>query len=122
MAVTAVNKCRYCAYYHTQESLRAGLPAAEIRQLLDGDIQNAPDDELPALLYAQHWAETHGNPDPAARQRLYAAYDPPRAEAIETVLRMIRTGNMLGNTTDWLLYRLSFGRLGLEKEAEKEVV
>jgi hypothetical protein len=32
---------------------------------------------------------------------------------IEVILRMIRAGNLMGNTLDWLLYRLSFGRLGL---------
>ena len=113
MAVTAVNQCRYCSYYHAQLSLKAGLPPEEIRQLLDGDVNQGPDEELPALLYAQHWAESGANPDPAARQRLLDTYGRERAEAIETILHMIRTGNLLGNTTDWLLYKLSFGRLGL---------
>ncbi len=112
MSITAVNQCRYCSYYHAQESLRAGLPPEEVRQLLDGDISHAPDDELPALLYAQHWAERNGRPDPAARHKLLDAYGPERAAAIETVLRMIRTGNLLGNSTDWLLFKLTLGRLG----------
>lgn len=114
MAVTAVNGCRYCSYYHAQESLRAGLSPDEIRQLQDGIVDDAPAEELAALLYAQHWAETDGRPDPQARQRLLDTYGAARAEAIETVLRMIRTGNLLGNTADWLLYRLSFGSLGVE--------
>ncbi len=112
MAVTAVNQCRYCSYFHTQESLRAGLPPEEVRQLLEGDISHAPEEELPALLYAQHWAESDGRPDPTARQRLLDTYGRERANAIETVLRMIRTGNLLGNSTDWLLYKLTLGRLG----------
>ena len=112
LAVTAVNQCRYCAYFHAQESLRAGLSAEEIRRLQAGSFDDAPAEELPALLYAQHWAETNGRPDPGARQHILATYGAERTAAIETVLRLIRTGNLLGNTGDWLLFRLSFGRLG----------
>jgi len=113
MAVTAVNQCRYCTYYHVKESLTAGLPEEEIRQLQDGIVDDAPAEELPALLYAQHWAETDAKPDPAMRQKLYEIYGDERAEAIETILRMIRMGNLWGNTADYLLYKLSFGHKGL---------
>ncbi len=112
MAVTAVNQCRYCAYYHTRESERVGLTDNEIRSLLAGDLVNAPEEELPALLYAQHFAERNGRSDPVARQSLQTTYGHERAAAIETVLRLIRMGNLLGNSTDWLLHTLSFGRLG----------
>ncbi|HIP72276.1 MAG TPA: carboxymuconolactone decarboxylase family protein, partial [Anaerolineae bacterium] len=108
-----VNQCRYCTYYHVKESLAAGLPEEEIRQLQDGIVDDAPAEELPALLYAQHWAETDAKPDPAMRQKLYEIYGDERAEAIETILRMIRMGNLWGNTADYLLYKLSFGHKGL---------
>jgi hypothetical protein len=75
-------------------------------------VDDAPAEELQALLYAQHWAETDGRPDPAARETLVQNYGPDRAGAIETVLRMIRMGNLLGNTGDYFLYRLSGGTFG----------
>ena len=112
LVVTAVNACRYCAHYHAQQARRADLPEAEIRQLLAGDLQDAPAGELPALLYAQQWAEENGRPHPQARQQLQEAYGQPQAEAIETILRLIRIGNLGGNTLDYWLYRLSWGRLG----------
>lgn len=112
MAVTAVNECRYCAFYHARESARVGLPGQEIRALLSGELALAPEEELPALLYAQHYAEQNGRPDPITRQSLKTTYGAARAEAIETVLHLIRTGNLLGNSTDWLLHKLSFGRWG----------
>lgn len=118
LAVTAVNDCRYCSYYHAKEALRANLSEAEIRQMQDGIVDLAPAEELPALLYAQHWAESDGRPDPDARQKLVDVYGAEKAEAIEMVLRMIRTGNLLGNTADYILYRLSFGRWG-ESERDK---
>lgn len=112
MAVTAVNQCRYCAFYHTRESARVGMPQNEIRGLLSGELALAPEEELPALLYAQHYAEENGRPDPVARHSLQTTYGPSRAQAIETVLRLIRMGNLLGNSTDWLLYKISYGRWG----------
>lgn len=112
MVVTAVNECRYCAAYHTRESLRVGLETNEIRAMLAGDLATAPEEELPALLYAQHYAETNGRPDAIARHSLQTTYGQSRAEAIETVLRLIRTGNLLGNSTDWLLFKVSYGRWG----------
>ena len=118
LAVTAVNDCRYCSYFHAKEALKADLSEVEIRQMQDGILDHAPAEELPALLYAQHWAESDAHADPSARQKLVATYGQEKAEAIEVVLRMIRTGNLLGNTTDYILYRLSFGRLG-ESERDK---
>jgi AhpD family alkylhydroperoxidase len=120
LAVTAVNGCRYCSYFHTKEALRTGLPEAEIRAMQDGIVDNAPAEELPALLYAQHWAESNANPDPDLWQKLIKTYGNERAEAIEVVLRMIRLGNLLGNTADYWLYRLSFGHIagGGAKQAD----
>ncbi|MEJ2746638.1 MAG: carboxymuconolactone decarboxylase family protein [Anaerolineae bacterium] len=117
LAVTAVNGCRYCSYYHAKEALKTGLPEAEIRAMRDGIVDNAPAEELPALLYAQHWAESNANPDPDLRQKLAETYGTERAAAIDVILHMIRVGNLLGNTTDYWLYRLSFGRWGGGKAA-----
>lgn len=112
MAVTAVNGCRYCSYYHAHQAAKQGMAPAEIKALGDGLFQDCPDPELPALLYAQHWADTDAHPDPVARERLLAMYGPTLAEAIELALCTIRVGNLLGNTGDYALYRLSFGRWG----------
>ncbi len=113
MTVTMVNGCRYCRYYHIGESKKAGLTDAEMRDLLAGHVPaDAPTAELPALIYAQTWADTNADPPPDAMQLLTDTYGTEMAEAIHIVLRMIRVGNLLGNTTDYLLYRLSFGRFG----------
>jgi AhpD family alkylhydroperoxidase len=116
MAVTSVNACRYCAHFHAQVALTTGLSRAEIAQILDGEFADAPERELPALLYAQHWAETNAQPDPATRAKFIEAYGEDTARAIEYVLRMIRIGNLTGNTFDYVLYRLSFGRLGAPRQ------
>ncbi len=116
VVVTQVNGCRYCRYFHTQEAIRAGLSSDELRSLLAGEISlDTPDDELPALTYAQHWAESNAQPDQQAIERLKAVYGEERTQAIHLVLRMIRVGNLLGNSWDYALFRVSFGRLGGDK-------
>jgi AhpD family alkylhydroperoxidase len=116
MVVTQVNGCRYCSYYHAREALKSGVSPAELRDLLAGSIPvDTPPHEYVALVYAQHWAETNADPAPEVVQRLIQTYGEEKAAAIDIVLRIIRAGNLLGNTGDYLLYRLSFGLLGLQK-------
>ena len=110
LAVTAVNGCRYCSYFHTRQALKSGITAEEISNLLAGDIDNCPHDETVAVVYAQHWAESDAHPDPEAVLRLQQTYGHEKTEAIHSLLRMIRMANLLGNSWDYLIYRISFGR------------
>jgi len=112
LAVTEVNGCRYCRYAHARAALVAGVDETEIREMASGNLHGAPPDQVSALLYAQHWAETEAHPAPDARRRILETYGPEQTEAIELAMRMIRMGNLAGNTWDYLLYRVSFGRWG----------
>jgi AhpD family alkylhydroperoxidase len=110
LAVTAVNGCRYCSYFHASQALKSGIAAEEVEQLLAGIVDNCPEDEMTAVLYAQHWAETNAHPDPEAVDKLMQTYGVQKAEAIELILCMIRLGNLAGNSWDCFLYRISFGK------------
>jgi len=112
LAVTAVNGCRYCSYFHTRQALKSGVSAEEIGSLLSNDVANCPRDEAVAVIYAQHWAESDAHPDSEAVRRLEQTYGREKTEAIHLILRMIRMGNLLGNSWDYLIYRISFGRKG----------
>lgn len=112
LTVTEVNGCRYCQYAHAKIALSAGLPASEIESLSAGIFHHCPPDEVPALLYAQHWAEENGRPEAAMREKMHINYGEGKTLDIELVMRMIRMGNLLGNTWDYILYKLSFGKLG----------
>lgn len=112
LAVTAVNGCRYCSHFHTKMALKSGLTGEDVAGMLAGDVGTCPEKEIPAVLYAQHWAETGAQPEPDAVRSLEETYGPEKAAAIDLMLRMIRLGNLLGNTFDYVLYRLSFGRWG----------
>ncbi len=76
LAVTEVNGCRYCSYYHTSVALKAGLQEGEVQDILSGDLSSAPAEETVALLFAQHYAETEGHPEEEACQRLLETYGP----------------------------------------------
>jgi len=116
LTVTAVNGCRYCSYAHARQALSEGISPQEIEMLGEQAFEGSPSEEIPALFYAQHWAETDGQPDPAARATVVDRYGEETVERIEIVLRMIRVGNLMGNTWDYILHRLSFGRLGGTKD------
>lgn len=117
LVVTSVNRCRYCASFHTEVARLSGLSAEEIALLLEGSTHGAPAAELPALLYARHWAEAGGKTPSELRAELEAHYEADVAVAIERTLRTIWIGNLLGNSWDALLFRLSGGRLGQGREA-----
>ena len=112
LVVTGVNACRYCSYAHAQEALAKGISRQEIEALGEGMFEGSPPEQVPALLYAQHWAESNGQPDAEARRQVVTQYGTEVIEAIELALHMIRVGNLSGNTLDYILYRLSFGRWG----------
>ena len=112
LAVTQVNGCRYCAYGHARQALAEGISAEEVEALGQGMFEGSPAEEAPALLYAQHWAEADGKPDPAVREQMVERYGEQVTEAMELALRMIRMGNLVGNTWDYVVYRVSFGRWG----------
>lgn len=96
LAVTEVNGCPVCSYAHTKMALEAGLPEEEIRQLFDGDIADAPTAELPALLFAQHYADTKGHPEASAWQEVVDIYGDDTARGILGAIRMIMWGNAYG--------------------------
>ena len=112
LAVVSVYGCRYCSWAHTREALRSGVAKDEIANLLAGSVDNCPEDETVAVLYAQHWADSDMNPTAEAYSRLEETYGTEKAEAINLVLRMNRLGNLAGNTWDRFLYRVSLGKFG----------
>lgn len=110
LAVTAVNGCRYCAYGHTRWALQAGVQPDEVKRLLASELGEFPEEEAVALAFAQHWAETGGEPDSEAEARFRAYYGPRVSDDLLHWMRMIQMGNLLGNTFDAILWRLGLGR------------
>ncbi len=116
LAVISVYGCRYCSWAHTREALKSGVNREEIVGLLQGSVDGCPEEEAVAVLYAQHWADCDTRPDKEAISRLVQTYGLDKAEAIDMALRVIRAGNLTGNTWDAFLARVSFGVLGRKKQ------
>lgn len=112
MAVTEVNGCRYCSYYHSKLALKAGISQEELDSLLSGELNNCPEDQFLALVYAQHWTENKAQPDQEMIDKVKTKYGAEEFETINLAIRMINFGNLSGNSFDFFLYKLSFGLLG----------
>jgi len=106
LAVTQVNGCALCAWGHTRAALESGMSGEEVRALLGGDLERVPPDEVAAVLFAQHYADTRGRPSPHAWQRLLDLYGAPGAAAILGAIRMIMIGNVYGIAGGAMLDRL----------------
>lgn len=112
LAVVSVYGCSFCSWLHTREALRKGIDEEEIAVLLAGSVDNCPQDEALAVLYAQHWADSDTHPDPEAIEKLERVYGAEKAKVINLVLRLNRVGELSGNTGDLFLYKVSGGRWG----------
>lgn len=106
LTVTEVNGCALCAYGHTRIARDAGLSSVEIRELLGGVANGVPDAELPAIMFAQHYADTRGHPDAHTLRNLVDVYGQDRALGILGTARMIMAGNAVGIPWSALLSRL----------------
>jgi AhpD family alkylhydroperoxidase len=106
LAVTGVNRCRYCRFGHTRSASHMGLGQDEIERLLGGDFSQVDPGEVEALEFAIHYAETGGRPDLDALSRLRSVYGADTARDIVTAIRLIMLGNLVGNTFDALVSRL----------------
>lgn len=105
--VTAVNGCVYCSWFHVREATAAGVSQAEIDDLFQLQFDTEADQfELPALIYAQHFAETGRKPNPEETAAFVGHYGAKTATQIMLFIRMILFGNLLGNTYDAFLSRL----------------
>ena len=107
LVVSSVNGCRYCCYGHSKAALAAGVSEEELQSLLALELGDFPAHEAVALAFAQHYAESKCQPDPAAWQRMVDAYGEETAMDILAYLRMITFGNLMGNTFDALLSRVT---------------
>lgn len=107
LAVTEVNRCAMCSYAHTKIALEAGLKADEINAVLAGDFSGVNKAELASLLFAQHYADTRGNPSAKAWQAIIHQYGTVTALGILGAIRMITLGNTYGIPSGNLLARLT---------------
>ena len=96
LAVTEVNGCEVCSYAHTKMALESGMSIEEIEDMLAGAQGNLPPDEIPAIMFAQHYAEYRGHPSQDSWDRVLEIYGKPKAFGILGAIRTIMIGNAYG--------------------------
>ena len=107
LAISQVNGCKLCSYTHAKNALKAGMTEEEVEFLMTGEgFDKAPKEQLEALLYAQHYAETKGNPDKEATQKLLDTYGEEKVKDIMASILMMNLTNLHGNVMEAFSLRL----------------
>jgi AhpD family alkylhydroperoxidase len=102
LAVTQVNGCRLCSYVHTKSAIDAGASEEDIKLLLNGELGELNTDESLALMFAQHYADTDGNPDKETYEKFVEHYGEQKAADILANIRVIMAANIHGIAIDAL--------------------
>ncbi len=107
LAVSAVNGCRYCIWFHGSLLLSKNVTAEEVLGILHPlPGQHASTEEAVALLFAYHYADTERAPAPEMAEQLREHFGSDIACDIIGHLDMIYFANLIGNTFDAFLDRL----------------
>lgn len=106
LAVTEVNGCEICSYAHTKMALEAGLSDLEIQHMLAGISDDIPAEDIQAIMFAQHYADSRGDPSRKSWERVIETYGLLKAKGILGATRIIMMGNVYG--IPWSSF---FGRL-----------
>ena len=96
LGVTQVNGCPLCSYAHTKMALEMGMEEKEIQELLGGELDNIPPEQLKAVLFGQHYAETKGRPTERSWDEIVQTYGEVGAKGILGSIRIMMVGNIWG--------------------------
>lgn len=106
LAVTQVNGCKLCSWQHSKNALKVGMSKDDIDMLLSGVFNNVPENQLEALLFAQHYAETKGYPDLATVKKINEIYSEEEVKDIMSNIFIIMLSNLHGNTMEAFKLRI----------------
>lgn len=96
LAVTEVNGCDICSYAHTKMALDAGMSSEEIKKMLNGVLEDVPEEEIQGVLFAQHYASMRGTASLKTWKQLLTIYDKKQAKSILAASRVMMLGNTYG--------------------------
>jgi AhpD family alkylhydroperoxidase len=96
LAVTEVNGCPACSYQHTKMALKLGMSNEEISSFLNGSNDYVIPHESKAILFAQHFADTKGNPKKYTYLAIVKEYGEEKAEIINAATQVMLMGNIYG--------------------------
>ncbi|MHA1307628.1 MAG: carboxymuconolactone decarboxylase family protein [Candidatus Heimdallarchaeota archaeon] len=100
LAVTAVNDCEYCIYGHSGSSLKSGVADEEVLSIMKLEYDNSAFEEIVALNFAKHYAETNNLPSKKEYDELVNYYGIEKVNDILIFIQIVSLGNYLGNTVE----------------------
>jgi AhpD family alkylhydroperoxidase len=106
LALTSVNKCRYCALLHTSAALRNGCTQSEISAIFSFKLDNLKEDEIAAIAFAQNYAQNNAVVNRDDLKALISCYGKEKARDILNYIYAFYIGNLSGNTVDAFRSRL----------------
>ena len=106
LVVSRVNGCLTCTYVHSANALQEGLSDKELEELLTLELGKFPAERAIAFAFAQHYAESGGQPDPGAERRFRDYYGTQMSQDILVHLRLMQFSSVTGATIQALLSRL----------------
>ena len=96
ISVTEVNGCPFCSFAHTKMALEAGMSNEEIQNMLAGVSDDVPEEELSAIVFSQHYADSRGYPSKESWEQIVKVYGIKEAKAILGAIRIMMYGNAAG--------------------------
>ena len=108
LAVTYVNGCKICSYYHTKELLKSGASDEELKSMLDGSFKDLKKEDTKALLFAEHYADAKGDYDKESFSKLIDEYGKDMAYGIMATIKLIMFGNISGISLGNMKERFKF--------------
>lgn len=122
LGVTQVNGCQLCSYAHTKMALEMGMEEQQIQELLGGELDNVPSEQLKAVLFGQHYAETKGRPTQAAWDEIVTVYGKEAAKGILGTIRIMMVGNIWGVVIGLLKDRIQHRKIDERSSLGYEVL
>lgn len=96
MAVTNVNGCSMCSFYHTKELINAGTTDKELQSILEGTYKELGTRESLAFVFGEHYADVTGNYDQEAFEKVKDYYGVDLSYGILATIKSIMFGNIYG--------------------------
>lgn len=96
LAVTQVNGCQVCNYYHTKHAIDSGMSDEDLKTLLDGEFKDFDEHQATALIFAQHYASEKEKYSEETYQSVVEHYGEEEAQGILGILMLISMGNAHG--------------------------
>lgn len=110
IAVTEVNGCAYCSYAHTKMALESGMSEEEIQNMFKGVMEDVPKEEIHAVVFGQHYAESRGRPSKKSWEEIVEIYGLKKAKGILGAIRIMMFGNAQGIAWGSFLDRFKKGK------------